>query len=58
MKGYNSVGMSYDGDIIVSIGKDEPIEALFSKDKIQVGNMSFAPKKNVEILIKVKIESE
>lgn len=58
MKGFNTVGMSYGAGIQVVIGKDEPIEALFSKDKIKVGNMSFVPSKNVEIVIKVTIESE
>lgn len=50
--------MCGNGDITVVVGKNEPIEALFSKDKLQVGGMWFKPKKNVEIVIKVTIESE
>lgn len=58
MKDFNTIGMTYDADFNVTIGKDEPVKAVFSKDKIQVGSMSFVPKKGVEILIKVTIEPE
>jgi hypothetical protein len=59
MKGFNTIGMTTnDNDIRVTIGKDEPVEAIFSKDKLQVGGMYFKPKKNVEIVIRVTIESD
>jgi hypothetical protein len=58
VKGFNTVGMCGNGEITVVVGKDEPIEALFSKDKLQVGGMWFKPKKNVEIVIRLTIESE
>lgn len=57
MYGYNSVGMTYSGEITVDVEEDKPIEAVFSRDKLQVGNMYFTPKKDTEIVIKVTIKS-
>lgn len=57
MYGYNSVGRMNDNSIKVEIEENMPMEAVFSKEGIKVGNMIIKkPTKNKEYLIRVVIK--
>lgn len=57
MYGYNSVGMRNDGSIMVEIEENTPMNAIFSKDTFQVGNLVLPnASKNKEIVIRVVIK--
>ena len=56
MYGYNSVGIMSDGAIKVEVEEVDPINAVFTKDKIEIGRLSFKPQKDKEIIIKVTVK--